>query len=287
MRATLTFSAGANFSLGRDHLLCLLHDPIGKSKARVVGQPIDFIDPREANVVGLCERDWVTFVERHWSAGDATKLEKRTSLAFPDMSPAGLDRIGALYNRIDDIHSANPAGLLAFAFEQLQSEGVGVEQEITDEFLAKASQELTSRFAVLPWAEVRPHWQMLREAHARSDRGRAFARPIIEQAVRRAMGDDPLAAANAALDIASSQGAAGATSAMTALFDDALKRLAAWVTATPNADHDLTLAVCRRWQRLRQDCPIIEGIRNACAKAASAGQPSQDAGLPSPTGHPD
>jgi hypothetical protein len=100
------------------------------------------------------------------------------------------------------------------------------------------------------------------------------------------MRDDPLAAAGAALDIAGSQKAAGAGPPMVSLFDETLQRLAAWVRTAPNVDHDVTLALCDRWQRVRQNCPLIEEIRKACAAAVRSRQECQAAAGPTPMTDP-
>jgi hypothetical protein len=279
MRSDLSFSAGERFSLGHGHRLCVTHDETEQTKARVAGQPIEFIKPSETHSCTssaggrrpeTSDSAWLTFVERHWNAGSTATLAKRTSRPFAGVGPVDREHIGQLYDHIDAISGTDTATLLALAVQHLQSQDSGVEREITDELLDKAGHELARRFATITWPDAKPHWPELVNIHGQSLRGASYAQPLIQQALRCAMRDDPLSAASVALDIASDRQANAEASALDALLDDVLERLASWAQTASDADRDELRSLCDRWQPLRPDCPIIDEIRKACAAPAAS-----------------
>ena len=66
---------------------------------------------------------WTVFVDRHWESGDTARLGRRTSRAFEDLSPAGLDRIAQLYTAIDDVSRPDTPDLFPLLAEQLYGNG--------------------------------------------------------------------------------------------------------------------------------------------------------------------
>ncbi len=271
MRSKVSFSAGARFSLGRDHRLHLLHDASGQARTRVAGQPIDFINPREPRHPDMPDSAWLTFVERRLSTGDTARLAKQTSRPFADVGPAGRERIGQLYNHIDDIPETDTATLVALAVDHLQSQDSGVERELADELANKAEHELKRRFAALAWSEAKPHWSVLVKIHGHSSRGASYVQPLMQLALRRALRDDPLDAAAAALDVASHAQSTTDTPPFAVLIDEVLRRLASWALTAPDIDRDELHRLCDRWQPLRPNCPIIDEIRRNCAAPTASG----------------
>ena len=145
-RAKASFSAGLRFSTGRQHALNVLRDDKGVAKMRLVGQPVDYVDTTEPPKPREGRSAWVDFVIRRSRNGDFVRLSRETSRAFSDVGVEARERIGRLYNDIDAIPEMPTSDLLSAALERLQTHGNGVEQNITTEFLTKASRTLVNRF---------------------------------------------------------------------------------------------------------------------------------------------
>jgi hypothetical protein len=250
--------------------LHLTHDKNGQTRRRIVGQPIDFISPRDGICPDTPESAWSRFVERHWKSGEIGVLAKRTSLAFADVGPSGRESVGTLYNHVDDLPGTATGNVLDLVASHLQPQVSGVEGTLVDYFVGSARAELAKRFVPLAWHDAKLHWPMLTEIYAQSGTGRAFAAPILQQAMRCAMRDDPLDAASVALDLTLREVSTTGTSALGGILDDVLRRLAMWAEAASNVDNDELLRFCKRWQAVRPNCPIIAEIQRTCTTPAES-----------------
>ncbi len=160
--------------------------------------------------------------------------------------------------------------LLTVSLERLRTVGNDVEQNITAEFLAKSGRSLVTRFRNACWTELAPHWQTLVTTWRCVDGQPAFVQPLLAAMLRAAMRDDPMLAAERALVLAHDVPSIVDGPTHTALLDEALNRLAAWVRSTPNADLRSVLALCDRWTSVRPSCPILDLVRQSCT--ANVGQ---------------
>jgi len=264
-RASVSFSAGLHFSIGRRHRLHLLHDKAGQIKRRVAGQPIECVDAHSTCETDMDASAWALFVERHWSAGDISALAWRTSRAFSDVSPAGRQRIGKLYNHFDEIPTTDTAELLTIVAEHVYPQDRNAEREIAEELVNEAQRHLLRRFAGQSWAEVKPHWSALVNMWKRSEQGAEFARAPIKQALQTAMRDAPLDAAGMALTIAGETQPTAGVSGLAGILDEVLTRLAAWVRQGNDIDRDHLRRLCDQWRRVRPDCSIVGQISQVCA----------------------
>ncbi len=188
------------------------------------------------------------------------------------------------------------------------------ERELQGEFLSAVQRALTARFATAPWVESAPHWPTIvairrsggsvASAPRRDSKGAckptrdhagaapvdavAFAGPLIEQLLRTAMKDDPLAAAEAALDVASllvgddvpgHLPSAARDPDHLALLDEVLNRLAASAERIAENDREHLLGVCDRWRQARPQASIIEVIRQRTSTVVVG--PADPTSLPS------
>lgn len=135
MRADVSFSAGLRFSVGRCHRLALLYDDHGVTKSRIMGRNVEYVDPAANDKPETPALAWLSFVERHWGNGDLPTLARRTAQAFPDIGPAGRERVGRLYNRIDALPQTDTAELLSAVAEDLNTPEREVEADILAELL--------------------------------------------------------------------------------------------------------------------------------------------------------
>lgn len=291
MRADVSFSAGLRFSVGRCHRLALLHDDHGVTKSRIMGRRLEYVDPAGKDKPDTSSSAWLSFVERHWGSGDSATLARRTSQAFPDIGPAGRERVGRLYNRIDALPQTDTAELLSAVAEDLNTAEREVEADILAELLVKAQGMLVDRLGKMAWEEVRPHWPTLCTLTRKSTEARLFVQPLIEQAVGVATAEHPLVGARAALDlprnIPDSQASPGAPRPKTGpdeVVDTVLTRVAEWAEGAADADIEKHRSkdpnlddLVAQWRSARPQCPIVQRIHQRCScaqpiTAASVGE---------------
>ena len=270
-RANTSFGAGLRFSPSRKRTLHTFHDEKGMTKQRLVGQPVDYTDTVQPPGVPANPSAWMTFVVRRWKNGDYVKLAIETSRAFVDVDAQARERIGRLYNDIDAIPEMSTDALLTASLDRLRNVGNDVEQNITAEFLAKSGRTLATGFSNASWTELAPHWQTLVTTWRYGDGKPAFVQPLLAAMLRAAMRDDPMLAAERALELARDVPSNADGPAHAALLDEALNRLGAWVRSNPEADTRSVLALCDRWTGVRQGCPILDHVRQSCA--ADVGRP--------------
>lgn len=268
-RADLSFDAGFKFSLGRIHRLHLLHDDTGAARARIAGQPIEYVDPKSAAPTASVKGAWISFVDRHWASGDVGTLARRTSRDFTDVGPVGRERLGRLYTLIDGVERTETPALLTAAEGELNQSKEGAGQEVAAEFLDVTRKILATRLGCAPWSEVAPQWRGLVGVWKRSTRTAAFAQPLLRQTLHTAMREDPVAAAGAALAIAEGIPAGADLRAHEALLDEVLESLADLTGQTAGFEVEPVLRLCDQWQARRPSCPILERVRRNCTAAAS------------------
>jgi hypothetical protein len=261
LRPEVSFGAGLRFSVSRSHHLDLLDDEKGEAKARLAGQPVEYIQPEDVVRVEASNCPWLSFVERHWKTGDLADLARRTSRAFHDVSVDGRHRVGQLYNSIDDIPDKETGKLLALVSVYLRQSGHGPEAELVAELLDKAQRTLQDRFAEGTWAKARPDWPILAALSKTSDKAAAFARPVIDCALHTAMTAHPISAAEAALDIARTQQASPGRMDWSDLIEEVLQRVADWADQAQAGELEKLPDLCHRWNAVAPHSPAVERLR--------------------------
>ena len=238
MRAALAFSAGLRFSTGRTHRLQVLADENHSARARSAGQATQYVDAAspDGDVAGSPapggdRRAWLRLVARHWTTGDFSTLARRTSRPFPDVSAPALERIGRLYNHLDDLPQTASADLLTVAAAHIEPAGRPVEDEIQVELLSSAQQVLSARFQTAPWPELAARWPALVELWRSSPAAAAFAQPLINKALHRGSALAPLDAAELALDAAADLPLGADRAAHEATLDQVVRAFSNWCAA--------------------------------------------------------
>lgn len=274
MRADVSFSVGLRFSVSRCHRLFFLRDEQGATKSRTAGRPIEYLEPAAQQEPTPEIGAWLSFVERHWSRGDTSRLSRRTSQPFSDLSATARERVGRVYNELDTIPHTDTAELLAVTVGHLGEPERGVETDIVAELVVTAQSTLLDRLDKMSWEEASRHWDMLCSLPWQSAEARLFVRPLIEQCLRVAARKHAAVAAHTALRIArrSASGEAGSDTMgpgteLSAVVDDVLTRLAEWAEGATDAEFvelsETSLdfeELVSRWQAVRPRCPIVQRL---------------------------
>lgn len=263
MRANVSFGAGLRFSVGRGHVLQIFHDEKRAAASRASAQGICFVDSETSE--DAPESAWMAFVERHWSQGDLQRLMRRTSRPFADCSPEARERIGKLYNATDALPRTESPQILSLMTRTLAELGQGVEREIQLELCDAAGCTLLDRLSKTPWDNVRALWSPLLNLWRRGDDATTFTQPLIACALRSAMKDDPLAAAETGLEVARDIPAGVDPISHKGLLNEVLNRLAEATARLSEASHARLADISRRWQTARPTCPIVAGLVERCA----------------------
>lgn len=274
LRARTSFGAGLRFSVSRAHHLGVLHDDKGHTKTRIAGQPIEYLDPTTTPDSPINDSAWIAFVDRHWEYGDIRTLAGRTSRAFGDVTADGRERIGTLYNDIDSIPNTGFGELLRKAEQRLSNQGNDIEHNIVAEFMAKVKTDLCERIRAGKWTEAKQHWSTMVELWQSSDCGGMFTQPLIHQALRVAMKDDPVSAAEAALQVARDIPTGVDQQAHQAVLDEVLSQLAARTGNMQNLDEQRLQRLYDQWRAVRPRCSVLARI---CERRADPAAPSHDA----------
>ena len=191
MRSRVSFVAGLKFSTSRMHrLMVIMLD--ASSKPRIASCAAKCIDPQSPRTGTSSE--WLTFVERHWSNGDLSGLDRRTSRAFPDCGPEAMNRIGRWFNQMDSLHQAAPESLIGFAVSSLDLCRASVEAEIRAELHTAAKTRLLKCIDLLELAQVTAIWTRLLLELKRNPHAVESMRDVVERVLVRTSAFDPLLA---------------------------------------------------------------------------------------------
>lgn len=269
MRQKVSFAAGMKFSVGRSHRMHLLSDEKGLARTKVTGQRTEYVEPSAVVPSNVDRSAWVDFAERHWAAGDFTILLKRASRPFTDMTPPGRERIGRLYNFIDEITRTEPTKLLSRVGELLGKVACPVESDLRQEYVNAAQNEIANKFRRSNLTQLKPNWSAVVGLWRRNEQGTVFAHPLIMTIIRTIMMENPLVGAEMALEVASNLPPTVDQPKHTAFIEEVLTQLRQWAV-TANGDQFEPLSrICNRWRALRPMCPIIRETAQKCHESAS------------------
>ncbi len=230
----------------------------------MTGRAEQLIEPLEQDAPEVTESQWLSFVMRHWRTDEMATLARRTSVAFGDASPQGCERVGRMYNEIDGIRQQRTKPLLAAAAAHLLCDERDSETEIAAELVVAAQGMLLKRFDVRTWDEIREVWANLCSISRQSTEGRLFAQPLIERALDVAGKSHPIAAAEAALDLAYHAGSKSSNSGHDALIDRVLERVVDWARTASARELERLVSTCHRWQIVRPRCQLVSELQSRC-----------------------
>jgi hypothetical protein len=160
--------------------LYLLRDEKNAVQGRVKAQGISFVGPK--STPSPVKSNWLSFVDRHWTAGDLSGLARRTSRKYEDCSASARERVGELFNAIDALPQTESVALLDLVFRSFNASDVGVEGEIRRELRESASRQLHHRFSGAAWPQIKPLWLRLVEFWRNGGEAAKFAQPFIDLA---------------------------------------------------------------------------------------------------------
>lgn len=283
IRAKTSFSAGLRFSSSRRHKLQLFHDAKKLARSRIAGQPIGYVDPSHDAAPTPPPSEWATFVQRHWDAHELAGLAERTSRPFEDVSATGRERIGALYNAIDNVSQCEPVALLRLAQESCapqvscapQEHLVGlpsdVDGDLRGELLAAIAPELLRHIGNSPWSVTELLWPSILTLWRQSPAGTAFAQPLIDRTLRTVVKENPLTGAKTALDVARDVPPGVNVNQHDALLSDVLNHFALWLNQTQDSSCEERSSmsevpeICTRWRKVRPSCPVVRTLGDCLA----------------------
>ncbi len=263
-RHSLSFSAGIRFSTGRCHRLSLVYDDCEKTKKRIAGKKVTYVDPNRDEVPDTVSAPWLSFVDGHWDRGELETLAARTSLSFKDVSNPARDRVGQLYCDLDSLSDAPLPRLFQLAIAHLKNEDEGVEADMAAELVVQAQRTILGRLDATQWPEVQMHMERICSAWRDSDLGALFAWPIIERMLDVAIREHPLVAARVALPLARSLPPHANQAVCAAAFDRVLGKLADWAQgAIDNELHPLP-ELYTRWKSVLLHGSNLERLHRRC-----------------------
>lgn len=254
LRAKTSFGAGLRFSTARTHRINVLRDEGDATQSRIQGQAVEYLNAEQAGEPGP-SLPWGKFVEALWAKRAIAVLDRRTSRPFADCSPSACERVGAMYNQIDEMPSMRTLELLALVRAQVLRIARDVEEKIRCELLAEGQKELSNRLAKITAAEFDGLWSSLSSSGRDGPAAASFVAPLIVAALRSASRRDPLHAAEAALDVA-----VGPTKVHDAVLDDVLSQLSARVSYLKADQWGRLAELCSRWESIRPQCPHIKKL---------------------------
>lgn len=280
LRGKLSMSAGLKFATSRSYHLQLIADDKGAAKSRTSGAQARYVDtlveaPRTSSVADV-ESAWVRFVQREWMHGDWVGLASRTSLPFADVGPMGRQRVGHLYNTLDELPNNDSMKLLAIAAEHLErTPECPVEKGIVTELIGAIQHTLLSRLGTISWPADEPLWGGIVSLWRLHELETGFADPLVAAALRAVSTVDPFGAAEAALSVAGDPPAGCDVEMLQTAIVEALARWAEAVdrlASGPPLDSDgasdprivRSRVLADRWTMHRPDCEIVKRASDRC-----------------------
>jgi len=264
LRMETSFSAGIQFSLSRMHRLGLLSDRQGKAKLRTTGQKVQYVDPDVTDATAPERSSWFDFVERCYDTGKLTKLARRTSRPYEDCSLQACERVGRVFELIEQVPHLDCLTLLDHASRSLTVEAHGVEAEAHEELLTVVQRHVLERCYAMTRREAVEAWNTLLAVWRGGRRQEAFARPLLARLAVHLARLDPLKAAELVGQIVEDIDRLPESKAYKATVDEVLARLLMWLTAAAPAKRDQAIPTVRQWARLRPDCPTARQLVEAC-----------------------
>jgi hypothetical protein len=270
LRIKTSFAAGLRFSLNRGHRVNVLVDEKNAAKARVVGHPVDYVALDVAPTTTK-PAAWATFVERHWAPGKTDQLARRTELLANECGMEARERIAGSYNTIDSMATLPIGEVLRLALRHVSEQGAGTMERIRGELVSCARSELLKRLGGSPWKEVVCLWPDMARVWAAGDKAAEFVQPLAVLALRSALNEDAVIAAEAALDLAGER-VRELDAELRAAIDEVLRRLVNQAQAKgPDAGGRLA-SICLRWRTARPTWPIVRQLPELARPVPAAAQ---------------
>lgn len=216
MRAKASFTAGLKFASSRNHRLQVFRDESSVIRAKVEAQAAEFLTVKDVGEE-VSKSAWVRCVDAMWNRGALDLLDRRTSRAFADATPAACERVGAMYTQIDSIPTMSTKELLTGVLAQVENPSRDVEEQVRGEFVAEGQKELLARFGRVTLQQFEETWSLLSECAKRGNNAAMFVDPLIAVALRTLARLEPLRAAEAACEVV-----AGLPKSGDMLLDDVL-----------------------------------------------------------------
>ncbi len=271
LRKTISFGTGMRFSVARCHRLSLVHDDPQKTKKRLAGRPVEYVNPDTDPPGPQTASAWVSFVERHWDTGDTVGLARRTSRPFADTRATARERFGKAYQAIDAIPQAPTHTLLTNLAENLREPEDAAEAGICAELVTAAQATLLDRIGAMDWNDTKACWDAICRMWRGSNEAHACAVPLLARSLESAARTSPLCAAEAALELTRNVPSKAEQGGWPAVLTSVVTRLADWVDGLPEAELEGLAPIYRRWRAVRPQCPALDRIERRCSALVPGG----------------
>ncbi len=258
LRTKISFAAGLRFSAARPHTLSILRDEKNVVQARVAPQGICFFGARSA--APAVKSHWLSFVDRHWNAGDLRGLARRTSRKFEDCAPPARERVGELFNALDALPQTENTAVIDLVFRSFNAPQPGVEADLRREFRDAAQRQLGQRLRSATWSQVKPIWSQFVEFWCNGGEAAVFVQPLLNLALNAALRSNSLEAAELALTVCHVPLGAD-REAHESMMNQVAARLR---TLHPDGDDELDklAKIATRWIAARPTCPFTSQLRD-------------------------
>ncbi len=265
MRADVSFGAGLHFSLTRLHRLNVLSDDQGKAKRRTTGQPVAYLDAESAEALSPVDASsWLTFVERHYAAGDMDGLRRRTSRAYENTTLAGCNRIGDIFETINQLPRFDCRTLLGLASEHFAAGHESAVGEAYEELAETLKRLLPLRLDAASWEEVCSLWDPILALWRQPGEEAEFAQVLLRGAALRIARQDPVQAATLTVEMASEVALHSQAKPCDVMIDEILSRLLSWMRQAEDSERAEVVPVVRLWREARPNCETVTELCVAC-----------------------
>jgi len=270
-RAEMSFAAGLHFTASRPHVITILSDVDQQAKHRLIGQPVTYVDATNPEPPEMRPSQWLTFVDRCWSGGELETLGRRTNCELPDVSTPGLERLGALFNEIDSLASKNIGELLDTIGRVSQQLTASPERELVRQLVDAAEEQACRSLERATWDDCAEFWPRAVSLLAASEWVSGAVQTIAERMLEAAISHDPIAAAEAAIELARRTRESSVPAGSMQLVDHALEAVAVWAEKLFGPDEARFRAACEGWRELAADCPPVARLCALADKIAATG----------------
>lgn len=267
LRAKMSIGAGLRFSASRGHVLNFLRDDKKAVGARASAQGLNFVNP--AGTFSPGASNWLSFVERLWASGNLVELDRRTSRWFEDCTAATRERIGGMYDAMDEFPQCEILQILEVVIRSIGGPRSGIEAEISRELRDAARSEIMRRLSAASWNEFQSAWGRFVEFWRNGGETAMFVQPIVRLALQAAMKADPFIAMEQALAIVNAPTGVD-RDAHESLLNQVAGRFVEAASGGHGDDPDKAQRLVARWRMARSGCTITKefAARTPCPGAA-------------------
>jgi hypothetical protein len=278
MRLELSFSAGLRFSVTRKYAVNAVSGDMNQTRRLIPGQGLDLFEPtRGRRPPAFDATGWTRMVERCLTHRDFDALCEATSQPIPDCTPAALDRIGTLYDDLAGVPQADIDNLLAVADAiPAGPDANEFEAHLRLRLMLAVQSQLCRKLRTDPGA-VR-YWSDLLDRVRQSPAAADFYLPAVTTLLERGMSDQPIQAAEHAIEAAQATGRVGLPEPLRPAAKSILDHLAAGLAHASIEQLRQGRRVLRRWSARFGDLDRVHEVLHQIERQIVEAQDAPNSG---------